>query len=245
MVVAKEKVATNGRMNGILNGNGVHDDSPEAKDSQVQIKPLKQATAIFGIEGAGVPLMQLRFSQKGKEDYMKKQSEGSQGKSKKTREPKDFDRLYKEAMYQPKKGGYGMPASAFRAALISACRTVGFKMTLAKLSVFVEADDYDKLDNTPLVKIIGEPVRSDMVVRNATGVIDVRTRPQWPEWSASVRIRFDEDQFSLTDVANLLARVGQQVGIGEGRPDSRASAGLGFGLFDIVSVQKEEKKPVK
>lgn len=240
MVVAKEKVATNGRMNGILNGEPVA-AVPE-KAETLQIKPLKQTTAVFEIQSAGVPLMQLRFSQKGKEAYMQKQSEGSQGKSKNKREPKDFDKLYQEAMYQPKKGGYGMPASAFRAALISACRTVGFKMTLAKLSVFVEADDYDKLDNTPLVKIVGEPIRSDMVVRNATGVIDVRTRPQWPEWSANVRIRFDEDQFSLTDVANLLARVGAQVGIGEGRPDSRASAGLGFGLFDVVSVQKIEKK---
>jgi len=35
------------------------------------------------------------------------------------------------------------------------------------------------------------------------------------------------------DVVNLIARVGMQVGIGEGRPDSKASAGLGFGLFEI------------
>jgi hypothetical protein len=36
------------------------------------------------------------------------------------------------------------------------------------------------------------------------------------------------------DIANLIARVGLQVGIGEGRPDSKQSAGLGFGLFEIV-----------
>ena len=33
---------------------------------------------------------------------------------------------------------------------------------------------------------------------------------------------------------NLIARVGMQVGVGEGRPDSKQSAGLGFGLFDVV-----------
>ena len=36
------------------------------------------------------------------------------------------------------------------------------------------------------------------------------------------------------DVVNLMARVGMQVGIGEGRPDSKASAGLGNGLFQIL-----------
>jgi hypothetical protein len=29
--------------------------------------------------------------------------------------------------------------------------------------------------------------------------------------------------------------VGRQVGIGEGRPDSRNSCGMGWGLFEIVN----------
>ena len=37
------------------------------------------------------------------------------------------------------------------------------------------------------------------------------------------------------DVVNLIARVGIQVGIGEGRPDSKMSAGLGYGLFELVN----------
>lgn len=226
------------------NGNGRLHEAMESleKGESLQIKPLKQKTAIFEIESAGVPYMQLRFSLKGKAAYMKKQSEGSQGKSKTKREAKDFEALYKDAFYVPRKGGYGIPAPSFRNAMISACRMVGFKMTLAKMSIFIEADDYDKFDGTPLVLIHGEPVRSDMAVRNATGVIDIRTRPQWPEWKANVRIRWDDGQFSLTDVANLLARVGAQVGLGEGRPDSRQSAGLGFGLFHVVGAKEIEKK---
>jgi hypothetical protein len=38
------------------------------------------------------------------------------------------------------------------------------------------------------------------------------------------------------DVTNLINRVGLQVGIGEGRPDSKDSAGIGLGLFEIVNV---------
>jgi hypothetical protein len=72
-----------------------------------------------------------------------------------------------------------------------------------------------------------------MAVRNETGVVDLRVRPMWREWEAVVRINFDADQFTLTDITNLLQRVGMQVGLGEGRPDSRKSAGLGWGTFQL------------
>ena len=130
-------------------------------------------------------------------------------------------------------GWRGIPAGAFRQAMISACRLVGFKMTLAKLSVFVHADGFDRIDGIPLIKIDGEPERTDMAVRNATGVADIRVRPMWREWGANVRVKYDADQFTIQDVTNLMQRVGMQVGIGEGRPDSRDSAGLGWGTFRL------------
>jgi hypothetical protein len=55
----------------------------------------------------------------------------------------------------------------------------------------------------------------------------------WRELAAVLNIRYDADQFSATDVMNLIARVGMQVGIGEGRPDSKQSAGMGFGTFEV------------
>ena len=44
---------------------------------------------------------------------------------------------------------------------------------------------------------------------------------------------------SLEDVVNLMVRVGLQVGIGEGRPSSKKSNGIGWGLFDVEMVQEE------
>jgi hypothetical protein len=46
-------------------------------------------------------------------------------------------------------------------------------------------------------------------------------------------VRFDADQFTLRDIANLLLRAGMQVGVGEGRPDSKKSCGMGWGTFEI------------
>lgn len=201
----------------------------------VQISAPKIETAAFRIRGTA-PLVQLRFSQKAMGMMMEKMAAGSTAKGKKVREARDFDRDMRDAMHVSTEGWVGIPASAFRQAIISACRLVGFKMTLAKLSVFVVADGFDAVDGIPLIRLdAGEPERLDMAVRNATGVADIRIRPMWREWGAKVLIRYDADQFTIQDVTNLMARVGAQVGIGEGRPDSKSSAGLGWGTFELVN----------
>jgi len=103
-------------------------------------------------------------------------------------------------------------------------------------------DSYDHefsvlVDGTPLIKLdAAEPEQMEMTTRNATGVADIRVRPMWREWRLPVVIRYDADQFTASDVANLLSRAGQQVGIGEGRPFSKSSNGLGFGTFQIAEA---------
>lgn len=204
----------------------------------VQIKAPNILSAKFRIIGTA-PFVQAKFSQKAKNQIRETQEAGSQAKSKKKREPKNFDEVCDASVHYSKDGWPGIPAGAFRAAMISACRLVGFKMTLAKLSVFVEADGYDCDDGTPLVKLIAKKYkRVDLHVRNATGVVDLRSRPMWEEWAADVVVKYDADQFSLTDVSNLLSRVGAQVGIGEGRPDSKNSAGMGWGTFRIADEKE-------
>jgi hypothetical protein len=202
----------------------------------VQIKAPNLQTSVFRIISTA-PLVQAKFSQKAKEMMMATQAAGTQaGSKKKVREGKDFDAVCDGSVHYSRDGWAGIPAGAFRAAMISACRLVGFKMTLAKLSLFVVADGFDRDEGTPLVKLIAEKYRRvDMHVRNATGVIDIRSRPMWDAWQADVSIRFDADQFSLTDVSNLLSRVGEQVGLCEGRPDSKSSAGMGWGTFRLAT----------
>lgn len=199
----------------------------------VTIKPANIQTAEFNIKGTA-PYVQARFSGKAMQAMMTKMAAGSTASKSRAKPARDFDDDYRQAMHISTEGWYGIPAGAFRQAMISACRLVGFKMTLAKLSVFVHADGFDKIDGIPLIRLEGTPERTDMAVRNATGVADIRVRPMWREWSAKVRVKYDADQFTLQDVTNLMQRVGMQVGIGEGRPDSRESAGLGWGTFELA-----------
>ena len=200
------------------------------------IAPPKITTGRFKIRGTA-PYVQNKFSQKALTELKAKHEAGSTAKKGKKREPKDFQALYEGCQHISEDGWHGIPAPAFRNAMVSACRVCGFQMTRAKLSVFVLPDGFDKSDQTPLVKITkGNPEYCEHPVRNETGVIDIRPRAMWkPGWESEVKIQFDADQFTLEDVGNLLSRVGLQVGLGEGRPDSKKSCGMGWGLFEIVN----------
>jgi hypothetical protein len=204
---------------------------------EVEISAPNMQLAVFRIVGTA-PYVQLQFCEKAKNTMKDSMRAGSQGKKGKKREPRDFEKDYQQAMHISTDGRHGIPASAFRSGLISACRLVGFQMTRAKLGLFIEADGFDASDGTPLVYIEGEPEHIEHSVRNAGGGADIRVRAMWRKWSVHLRVRFDADMFSLEHVANLLARLGMQVGIGEGRPDSKQSAGMGWGTFTITGGDK-------
>jgi hypothetical protein len=176
-----------------------------------------------------------KMSSLNRQKMMDAQMKGSQNKKGVKREPKDFDAVYKGAMHISEKGGwYGIPASALRTGMVDGCRLVGFRMTIAKLSVFVEADGFDIDDGQPLVKLtVGKPVRKDHAVKLANGSTDILARPFFFPWEAQPTLTWDADQFSAADVVNLLARVGGQVGVGAGRPNSKNSTGMGWGTFRV------------
>lgn len=200
----------------------------------LSIAPPKIHVLKLKIRG-NAPLVMNKFSQKARQQIRDKQASGSVANKGKKRDAKDFDLAYEQAKHISLEGWCGIPAAAFRAAMISACRLIGFKMTIAKMSVFIIADGFDADDGTPLVKITkGKPRKVEHCVRNATGVVDLRARPMWDEWEAEVTLKYDGDQFTGNDVTNLLSRVGLQVGLCEGRPDSKASCGQGWGTFDVV-----------
>lgn len=206
-----------------------------AKEVAAIIKPPRMNKVAVRIEGTA-PLVQCAFSAKVLNTIRETQEAGSQARSKKKREARDFNADFQGAIHRSTDGWIGIPAPAFRAAMIDSCRLVGYKMTLAKLAIFVEADGFDSVSGQPLVQLDAEaPQQMLSAVRNATGVIDLRSRPRWDKWAADLRLVYDEDVLSVHDVTNLLMRAGMQVGIGEGRPNSRMSFGQGWGLFKIVT----------
>jgi hypothetical protein len=205
------------------------------KAVSVKIAPLNMLRARLTISG-NAPLVQHRFGKKARDGMQGSMEGGQQAKNRgKKKAPKDFEADYLDAMHKDVKGGwYGIPAPAFRAAMIRACSVAGAVMTMAKMSVFVEADGYGE-DGTPLVKITkGAP---HMVIHPVRfkGTCSLCARPMFdPGWEAVLTVRWDGDQMQLVDICNLLVRAGIQVGVGEGRPFSKESTGMGWGTFDVA-----------
>lgn len=215
----------------------------------VAIQPLRMAKLEFHLKGSA-PLMVCKFSTKAQHKMETAQEAGSAAKTKKNREARNFAADCEAArhVFLDAAGNEhdGISAAAFRNASIDACRAAGFVMTKAKLGIFCEADGYDRDDGTPLVGIRSDTPyeMSKMAVRNANGSMDIRSRPMWRDWSMVVRMRFDLDIFSEMDVANLMRRVGEQVGIGEGRPFGSSGFGMGYGLFDITHMGRFESSAI-
>jgi hypothetical protein len=207
------------------------------EDGIAVIKPANIVRTTIKIKGTA-PLVINKFSSKAREQMMETMSTPkNQKKAKSERPPRDYDKDFMGARHLSKDGWDGISAPAFRTALIDACRTAGLVMTKTKMAVFVIADGFDKNDGTPLVKIITktDPERSEMPVRNESGVADIRVRPMWREWSCELKLEFDADMITPDSVVNLLDRAGKQVGVGEGRPFSKKSCGMGWGTFEVVT----------
>lgn len=212
------------------------------KKVNVTISAPKIRAISFPIIGTA-PLVLHRFSIKVKKEMREAMEKGNTGsRGKKALKPVDFKENFQMAKYVHADGWEGFNASAIRKAMISACRLARFKMTIAKLSIFVIEDGWDMFEpEFPLVKIKGKARSLVMPVILSNGSPMMCARPCYDKWEATLNLRYDSDQFSDTDIANLVTRVGMQVGIGEGRPDSKNSAGMGWGTFEIKLKKKKGK----
>jgi len=201
---------------------------------EVTIKAPNFGQIEFGLIGTA-PLVGNKFAAKAREMMKAGQESGQTSRAKKTREPKNFDEVYQGHRHISTDGWDGIPATAIRAAMVSACRAAGYKMTWAKLAFQVIPDGFDNDDRSALIRITkGEPTPLESYVRLATGTADITHRPIWEQgWEASVTIRYDADMLTPQDITNLLSRAGAQVGILAGRPDSRMSSGQGWGTFKL------------
>ena len=166
------------------NGHGA-----EPTIAAIKLTRLERVIVEIPIIGE-TPLIVQRWSEKAKQLML----DAQQAKTRKKKDPKDPNADYEAASYRHSEGWYGIPASAFRNAMISACRTVGYQMTRARLAAWLLPDGYMD-DGSPLVRITsGAPRRVVHHARNDDGSVDLRARAMWaPGWEAVVRVQFDED----------------------------------------------------
>ena len=205
--------------------------APNVKELQLKIRGSR-------------PLVVCAFSEKAREEIRLKQEKGDTAETATTkkvkRSAKDFKQQYEDAKHISEEGWCGIPSIAFLNAMVRACLGAGMVMTTTKIALSVVPDGYDRTDGvTGLVKITkGEPRYFETAVRiNHGTTTDLRARPMWsPGWEAVVKVSYDADQLTAQDIAHLLMRAGEFVGICEGRPSSKQSCGQDWGKF-VVGVE--------
>ena len=161
----------------------------------------------------------------------------------KARENKDPKREFNAARYIALEGWDGVPATAFKAALVSAVRCANIpkadlSLKLAKMSFFVATEGQDKVFGADLVRILdAKPEVYRKMCRTSTGAPYICFRPMYRQWRVKLRISYNAGIMDRQQVVNLIQLAGFFVGVGEHRPSSPQSETGNFGRWEL-----EEKR---
>ncbi|UAB76954.1 hypothetical protein INR77_08845 [Erythrobacter sp. SCSIO 43205] len=166
------------------------------------------------------PLIVHAWSEKAKKQMLDKQMK----KASKGKEAKDPEADYEACFYRTEKGAYGFPAIGVKSAMVSACRFVDMKMTEARGAFHIDCE---------MLEIHGEPRPREDMVRVGMGTADIRYRPEFPEWTMPVEVKFNANAVSAEQIANLLNTAGFAIGIGEWRPEKNGQ----YGRFHVEGSQ--------
>ena len=170
------------------------------------------------------PLICHAWSAKAKKEMLDKQMGKARGK----KEPKDPQRDYEEAFYRLPDGTPGFPTIAFKAAAVGASRQVeGLTMVFLRGAFHTVGE---------LAAIEGEPrMREDMVrLGGPSNPADLRYRPEFPEWAATLSIRLNAAALTIEQLVHLFNQAGFSVGVGEWRPERDGM----YGMFHVQGINE-------
>ncbi len=169
-----------------------------------------------------------------------------QKKAQQAKEARDPDADYEASKYVGDDGWEGIPAVAFKAAIVGACRQVdGLTMTLAKRLAFIQPDGFSTEQNIELTKIEGRArMRQDMV-RVASGTADVRFRAEYQKWRATLLIEYNAQVITQEQLINLVSIAGYSEGVGEWRPSAPESATGTHGRWRVLLKNRIEDDPLE
>lgn len=179
----------------------------------IELMPLDIRTIEIKIVGE-MSLIMNKWSQKAITQMQDKHAKAAKSKVREARVP---EQEFVDATYTRADGTYGFPAVAFKNAAVTACTSLkGYlTQTQARQAFHVESHDGDAL-----VQIEGDPpvMRTDSVTVGM-GAADLRYRPEFKNWSARLRIRYNAGVLSASQIVNLINLAGFAVGVGEWRPE--------------------------
>lgn len=182
------------------------------------------------------PLIVHAWSAKAKKEMLDKQM----GKAKGAKEKKDPTADFEASMYRLADGGYGFPSVAFKNAAVTAGTSVsGLTKIQARQAFHILGEDADiagafegSKSRVNLVRIDGgDPAMREDMVRVGMGTADLRYRPEFSEWRATILVRYNKNVLTEAQILNLLNVAGFAVGVGEWRPEKDGQ----YGMFHVAA----------
>lgn len=199
--------------------------------SESGVQKLRAETILVPIVGTS-PLIVHKFSEKAKRQMLDRSQNRKSVKD--TRDPVE---QFMDATYRFEDGGYGFPAVGFKACTVSAARFYGSDVTMTSLRQFLFFQGEMGLDGQQLVRI--EPgegadtsnwprMREDRVTVGKGGS-ELRYRPEFWPWAATLRVTYITTSLTFDSVLSLIDAGGLGVGVGDWRPEKSGD----FGQFKL------------
>lgn len=211
------------------------------------IDGIAEETILVPILGTS-PIIVHRFSEKAKRQML----DAAQGRQT-PKQPKDPEAEYRSAFYlieedaekiaaspirAPLPDGIrpGLPASAFKQATVGAARFYGKAVSMAALKQFVFVRGEMGSDGRQLIEIVGDVRMREDVVKVGRGGTDLRYRPEFWPWSATLEVSYFVSVLTRASVLSLIDAGGMAVGVGEWRPEKDGE----FGCYRVDTDRKVE-----
>lgn len=191
---------------------------------EITIEPIKVKTLIVSLKG-NTPLLMDRFPESAQEQILAKQTGLAKGNKKKTR---DTAQEIKDAIHITSKGKIGYPVHGFKAGMVECTSFVGDKFFSKKL-VSGAVKILNAEDGLIPLKYKKQDVLKHNIAHN------IKFTPQFHGWSCELKIQYDSNNISASDIVTLLNYAGFYYGIGAWRPKCRDGGSGEYGTYGVKS----------
>jgi hypothetical protein len=190
---------------------------------RIFIPPIRLETVVVRVKG-DTSLLMNRWTERAIKSIEGKQTRQAKG----GRDARDPQKEFQESIYRTVDGEPGFPATAFKRAMVDACRTIqGLAMTEVRVIVHVLGEIL------PIVEPSQPKFRRDMT-RLKNGTWTPVYRAEVDQWAFDLPIRFNAEMLSQQQVANLVQHAGLG-GVGPYRPGAPEGKSGNHGMFRVVT----------
>lgn len=204
-------------------------------NGQIELTRLSEAELVIPIVGTA-PVIPHKWAEKSIR-MMPGHPEKETVKTKKeVRKPEDEAEA---CLYKLPGDRLAIPATAFKAAMVGACRFFEKPTMVEAKQMFFVIGEPDESSGDQLVPITGTKLLREDTPRNSNGNADLRYRYAISDWRAVLKVIFVPDIITPNSIISLVDAAGRG-GVGDWRPSAPKSYTGTFGTWRVDEEDESE-----